>query len=293
MEKIKLFDELLPKIEQRLDMLIPENGDKFSAARQAMRYSLLCGGKRIRPVLLLEFYRLCGGKSDCALNFAAAIEMIHTYSLIHDDLPCMDDDDMRRGKLSCHRAFGEDTALLAGDALLTLAFSAAARSENLPPERVLRAISVLADNAGIDGMVGGQVMDLKLEETVAKADELKEMYLKKTSCLLKAAAVCGCVLAGADEEYINCAGEYADSLGLAFQIIDDILDCTADEKTLGKPIGSDAKNGKTTYVTLYGIDGAQKKAAELSENAERLLERFKGDSTALKELTKYLLDRRY
>lgn len=293
MEIDNLFDNLLPKIEQRLDGLIPEKGDNFSAARRAMRYSLLNGGKRIRPVLLLEFYKLCGGEGDGPLNFAAALEMIHTYSLIHDDLPCMDNDDMRRGKPSCHRAFGEDTALLAGDALLTLAFSAAAKTENIPPERVLRAISVLSDNAGIDGMVGGQVMDLEFEKTGATAEELKEMYLKKTSCLLKAAAVCGCVLAGADDEYIKYASEYADSLGLAFQIIDDILDCTADEVTLGKPIGSDEKNGKTTYVTLYGIDGARKKAAELSENAESLLDNFKGDSTPLKELTKYLLNRSY
>ena len=293
MEINNLFDNLLPKIEQRLDGLIPEKGDNFSAARRAMRYSLLNGGKRIRPVLLLEFYKLCGGEGDGALNFAAALEMIHTYSLIHDDLPCMDNDDMRRGKPSCHKAFGEDTALLAGDALLTLAFSAAAKTENIPPRRVLRAISVLADNAGIDGMVGGQVMDLKLEETGATADQLKEMYLKKTSCLLKAAAVCGCVVAGADDVYIKYASEYADSLGLAFQIIDDILDCTADEATLGKPIGSDEKNGKTTFVTIYGIEGARGKAKELSENAETLLDNFKGDSTALKELTKYLLNRSY
>lgn len=293
MEKINLFDNLLPKIEQKLDELIPEKGDSFSEARRAMRYSLMGGGKRIRPVLLLEFYKLCGGKGDSALNFAAAIEMIHTYSLIHDDLPCMDNDDMRRGKPSCHKAFGEDTALLAGDALLTLAFWAAAKTKDLPPERVLRAVSVLADNAGIDGMVGGQVMDLQLEKTGAEPEELKEMYLKKTSCLLKAAAVCGCVLAGANEEYIKYAEEYADSLGLAFQIIDDILDCTADEKILGKPIGSDEKNGKTTYVTLYGIDGARQKAKELSEKAESLLNNFEGDSTALKELTKYLLNRRY
>ena len=261
--------------------------------KSAMRYSLEAGGKRLRPAMTLYVCEMLDGDIRRALPFACALEMIHTYSLIHDDLPCMDNDDMRRGKPSCHRAFGEDTALLAGDALLTLAFSAAAKTEGLPSERVLRAISVLADNAGIDGMVGGQVLDLQFEKTGADSDELKEMYLKKTSCLLKAAAVCGCVLAGADEEYIKYAEEYADSLGLAFQITDDILDCTADEKTLGKPIGSDEKNGKITYVTLYGIDGARKKAAELSEKAEKLLDNFKGDSTALKELTKYLLNRRY
>lgn len=293
MEINNLFNELIPKIEQRLDALILEKEDGIHEARKAIRYSLLNGGKRIRPILLLEFYKLCGGEGDGALNFAAAIEMIHTYSLIHDDLPCMDNDDMRRGKPSCHKAFGEDTALLAGDALLTLAFSAAAKTEGIPPQRVLRAISVLADNAGIEGMVGGQVMDLEFEKTGADVDGLKEMYLKKTSCLLKATAVCGCVLAGADEECIKYAAEYADSLGLAFQIIDDILDCTADEKTLGKPIGSDEKNGKTTFVTLYGIDGARKRAKELSKNAESLLDNFEGDSTSLKELTKYLLNRSY
>ena len=293
MEINNLFHELLPKIEQKLDELIPAKEDGINEARKAMRYSLLNGGKRIRPILLLEFYKLCGGKGENALNFAAALQMIHTYSLIHDDLPCMDNDDMRRGKLSCHKAFGEDTALLAGDALLTLAFSAAAKTDGIPPERALRAISVLADNAGIDGMVGGQVMDLEFEKKGADADGLKEMYLKKTSCLLKSAAVCGCVLAGADEEYIKYAAEYADSLGLAFQIIDDILDCTADEKTLGKPIGSDEKNGKTTFVTLYGIDGAGKRAKELSRTAENLLDNFEGDSTSLKELTRYLLNRSY
>ena len=293
MEINNLFHELLPKIEQKLDELIPAKEDGINEARKAMRYSLLNGGKRIRPILLLEFYKLCGGKGENALNFAAALEMIHTYSLIHDDLPCMDNDDMRRGKLSCHKAFGEDTALLAGDALLTLAFSAAAKTDGIPPERALRAISVLADNAGIDGMVGGQVMDLEFEKKGADADGLKEMYLKKTSCLLKSAAVCGCVLAGADEEYIKYAAEYADSLGLAFQIIDDILDCTADEKTLGKPIGSDEKNGKTTFVTLYGIDGAGKRAKELSRTAENLLDNFEGDSTSLRELTRYLLNRSY
>lgn len=292
MEINNFFDNLLPKIEEKLDELIPEKGDGIREARKAMRYSLLNGGKRIRPVLLLEFYKLCGGEGENAMNFAAALEMIHTYSLIHDDLPCMDNDDMRRGKPSCHKAFGEDTALLAGDALLTLAFSVAAKTENIPPERVLRAISVLADNAGIDGMVGGQVLDLSFEKTGTDANGLKEMYLKKTSCLLKA-AVCGCVLAGADEEHIKYAEEYADSLGLAFQIIDDILDCTADEKTLGKPIGSDEKNGKTTFVTLYGKDGARKMAKELTENAECILDNFEGDSTSLKELTKYLLNRRY
>lgn len=290
---MKPFERYIPVIENKLNELLPESGERYSSAVNAMRYSLLSGGKRIRPILLLEFYSLFGGRAEGALNFAAAIEMIHTYSLIHDDLPCMDNDDMRRGKPSCHKAFGYDTALLAGDALLTHAFFAAANAADIPPERVSRAISVLAQKAGIYGMVGGQVMDLDFEKNGANGEELTAMYIKKTSCLLEAAAMCGAVLAGADEETVKKAEEYAENLGLAFQITDDILDCTADEKTLGKPIGSDKKNGKTTFVTLFGLDGAKQKAALLTKKAEDILNGFSGDTSYLNELTEYLLNRNY
>lgn len=285
----KSYERFLPDIEKKLESSITAD----NSAAQAMKYSLLSGGKRIRPILLLEFYALCGGKGDNALNFAAALEMIHTYSLIHDDLPCMDNDDMRRGRPSCHKAFGEDTALLAGDALLTLAFKTAAETDGIPADRVLKAIAVLAENAGISGMVGGQVEDLAFEKSGATLDELRGMYLKKTSCLLSAGAVCGSILAGADEEELKYAAEYAEKLGLAFQIIDDILDCTSDEKTLGKPIGSDEKNGKTTYVTLLGIDGAKAEAERLSNEALTALCKIKGDNAALRELTADLLDRKF
>lgn len=290
---MKPFERYIPVIENKLNELLPESGERYSSAVNAMRYSLLSGGKRIRPILLLEFYSLFGGRAEGALNFAAAIEMIHTYSLIHDDLPCMDNDDMRRGKPSCHKAFGYDTALLAGDALLTHAFFAAANAADIPPERVSRAISVLAQKAGIYGMVGGQVMDLDFEKNGANGEELTAMYIKKTSCLLEAAAMCGAVLAGADEETVKKTEEYAENLGLAFQITDDILDCTADEKTLGKPIGSDKKNGKTTFVTLLGLDGAKQKAALLTKKAEDILNGFSGDTSYLNELTEYLLNRNY
>lgn len=290
---MKPFDRYIPVIENKLNELLPESGELYSSAVNAMRYSLLSGGKRIRPILLLEFYSLFGGRAEGALNFAAAIEMIHTYSLIHDDLPCMDNDDMRRGRPSCHKAFGYDTALLAGDALLTHAFFAAANAVDIPPERVSRAISVLAQKAGIYGMVGGQVMDLDFEKNGANGEELTAMYIKKTSCLLEAAAMCGAVLAGADEETVKKTEEYAENLGLAFQITDDILDCTADEKTLGKPIGSDKKNGKTTFVTLLGLDGAKQKAALLTKKAEDILNGFSGDTSYLNELTEYLLNRNY
>lgn len=285
----KSYERFLPDIEKKLESSITAD----NSAAQAMKYSLLSGGKRIRPILLLEFYALCGGKGDIALNFAAALEMIHTYSLIHDDLPCMDNDDMRRGRPSCHKAFGEDTALLAGDALLTLAFKTAAETDGIPSDRVLKAIAVLAENAGISGMVGGQVEDLAFEKSGATIGELRRMYLKKTSCLLSAGAVCGSILAGADEEELKYAAEYAEKLGLAFQIIDDILDCTSDEKTLGKPIGSDEKNGKTTYVTLLGIDGAKAEAERLSNEALTALCKIKGDNAALRELTADLLDRKF
>ncbi len=285
----KSYERFLPDIEKKLESSITAD----NSAAQAMKYSLLSGGKRIRPILLLEFYALCGGMGGSALNFAAALEMIHTYSLIHDDLPCMDNDDMRRGRPSCHKAFGEDTALLAGDALLTLAFKTAAETDGIPADRVLKAIAVLAENAGISGMVGGQVEDLAFEKSGATIEQLRGMYLKKTSCLLSAAAVCGSILAGADDEELKYAAEYAEKLGLAFQIIDDILDCTSDEKTLGKPIGSDEKNGKTTYVTLLGIDGAKAEAERLSNEALTALCKIKGDNAALRELTADLLDRKF
>ena len=285
----KSYERFLPDIEKKLESSITAD----NSAAQAMKYSLLSVGKRIRPILLLEFYALCGGNGDSALNFAAALEMIHTYSLIHDDLPCMDNDDMRRGRPSCHKAFGEDTALLAGDALLTLAFKTAAETDGIPADRVLKAIAVLAENAGISGMVGGQVEDLAFEKSGATIEQLRGMYLKKTSCLLSAGAVCGSILAGADEKELKYAAEYAEKLGLAFQIIDDILDCTSDEKTLGKPIGSDEKNGKTTYVTLLGIDGAKAEAERLSSEALTALCKIKGDNAALRELTADLLDRKF
>lgn len=289
----ELFESRLPVIEAVLDNLIPETEEKYNQAVKAMRYSLLSGGKRIRPVLLMEFYKLCGGEDEKALNFAAALEMIHTYSLIHDDLPSMDNDDMRRGKPSCHKAFGEDTALLAGDALLTRAFSVAAKTEGLPAERVIKAISVLADKAGIEGMVGGQVMDLAFEKSGTDLDGLSDMYIKKTSGLLCVAAMCGAILAGADEEHIKYAESYANDVGLAFQIIDDILDCTADEKLLGKPIGSDVKNGKSTFASILGVEGAREYAKKLTNRAIDTLKMFEGDTDALIELTSYLLDRKY
>ena len=281
------------EIEQIIKRYLPEEEGWQKTIMEAMNYSILAGGKRLRPMLMSETYRLFGGKSKVIEPFMAAMEMIHTYSLVHDDLPAMDNDEYRRGKKTTHAVYGEAMGILAGDALLTLAFKTAADTENIPPDRVLKAIAVLAEKAGINGMVGGQVEDLAAEKSGADIERLRGMYLKKTSCLLSAAAVCGSILAGADAEKTALAEEYAEKLGLAFQIIDDILDCTSDEKTLGKPIGSDEKNGKTTYVTLLGTDGARAAAAQLSDEALAALHEIGGDNAALCELTAELLDRKY
>lgn len=280
------------KIENEIDRLFPEVSGDYSSFLEASRYSLTLGGKRIRPILMLEFAKLCGADEKDVLPFAVALEMIHTYSLIHDDLPCMDDDDLRRGKPSCHIKFGEDIALLAGDTLLTESFGVAMKS-NAKPHLVLKALDILRDRAGADGMIGGQVMDLAFEKEKPDASLLEIMYSKKTGALLSAAAEIGCVLADADENTIVLSRKYALKLGLAFQIIDDILDITGDEAVLGKPIGSDNENDKTTFVSIYGLDRAKEIAAVLTNDALNLLLQFDGDIKNLTELTEFLLNRNY
>ena len=288
-----LLNEYKNKIDARLDILMSENGQRYDEVVRAARYSLLSGGKRIRPIILLEFYRLCGGEGDLAYNFACALEMIHTYSLIHDDLPCMDNDDFRRGKPSCHKEFGETTALLAGDALLTEAFGVAAKTVGLKPENVTAAISVLSSSAGIAGMVGGQVMDIAGQQCLSDETGILEMYRLKTGALIKAAAVCGAMLAGADEEEINAATVYGEKLGLAFQLVDDILDYEGDEAVLGKPIGSDEKNDKYTLVGVLGIERCRELAKQYTDEAHTALGCFMGDTANLSDLTNYLLIRNY
>ncbi|MCQ2449887.1 MAG: polyprenyl synthetase family protein [Clostridia bacterium] len=279
------------KTEARVDMLLPENGRLSDSVVHAARHSLLDAGKRIRPLLLVEFYKLCGGEDECAYHFAAALEMIHTYSLIHDDLPCMDDDDMRRGKPSCHKQFGEATAVLAGDGLLTEAFGVAAKTVGLPVERILRAMGVLSSCAGISGMVGGQIIDLESENKQVQIETVTEMYRLKTGALIRAAATIGCILAGADEDLIEAASTYGEKMGLAFQVIDDILDFESTDGVLGKPVGSDEKNHKNTYVSLLGLEESRNIATQLTNEAITILERFSGDTNAIADLTKYLLSR--
>lgn len=261
---------------------------------RAMKYSLSAGGKRIRPVLTLEFCRICGGDTEKALDFAAAIEMVHTYSLIHDDLPCMDDDDMRRGRPSCHIKFGEEYALLAGDALLTLAFETIAKSslakEN--PAAGIKAISLLSCFAGANGMIGGQVIDLKNEGRQCSLETLENLDKLKTGCLIRCAALLGAVAADASESQYAAADKYASNLGHAFQIVDDILDVEGDEVNLGKPIGSDAASGKSTYVSVLGLDKSKKYAKEITNKAIEALDIFSAEGAFLKELAISLIDRK-
>ncbi len=288
-------DEYVALIEKELSKRLykVENGQDY--VRDAMNYSLSNGGKRIRPILVLEFCRLCGGNIDDAMNFACAIEMIHTYSLIHDDLPCMDNDDFRRGKPSCHKAYGEEYALLAGDGLLTLAFETALLEGNgVLPENKIRAVRTLASLAGIGGMVGGQVLDLQAEKTAPDYDKIKTIDSLKTGALIKAAVLLGCFAANVtDEAKLAAAQKYAECIGFAFQIVDDILDVTSDTETLGKPVGSDIKNEKVTYVSLLGIEASKQTVEQLTNEALEALKAFDGEkSEFLKNFAISLADRK-
>lgn len=274
------------KVNHSLLSFLPDAKDGQDEVVKAMEYSLINGGKRIRPVLALEFAKACGGSRDDCLALACALEYVHTYSLIHDDLPCMDDDDMRRGKPSCHKQFGEATALLAGDALLTHAFDIVASSD-LPSEIKASAISLLAQNAGVCGMIGGQVIDLIFEKKNPNINQLLTVYKMKTGALISAACLMGCISAGAGEEQIAAASKFAYSLGIAFQIQDDILDIIGDEQKLGKPIGSDAENNKTTYATLVGIEKAKSDVKTLTDAAIEQLKYF--ENTEFLELLSYRL----
>lgn len=259
---------------------------------EAMNYSLEAGGKRIRPVLTYAFCEACGGSYETAAAPAAAIEMIHTFSLIHDDLPAMDNDDFRRGKPSCHKAYGEAMAILAGDALSVLPFELIADDRALTGEQKIRIISCLAKAVGREGMIGGQVIDMENEERndVSEAD-LRNMYRCKTGQLIAVSCMMGCICAGADDAAVSKAAEYGFRLGLAFQIIDDILDVTSTTEELGKPVGSDEEENKTTFVTLYGVDKAREIADTVTEEALGCLEGF-GNDAFLTELTETLLNRR-
>ena len=262
-------------VEAFLDGTCQQEGAPYARLLEAMRYSLMAGGKRLRPILMLEFCRLCGGDVQAALPAACGVEMLHTYSLIHDDLPCMDDDDLRRGKPSNHKAFGESTAVLAGDALQALAFETVL-SAPLPPARALHCGQILTQAAGYEGICGGQQLDLAWEGRRLAREELMAIHLRKTSALIRAACLMGVAAAGGSPEQEEAAARYADSFGLAFQIRDDMLDVIGDEATFGKPIGSDRAEEKTTFVDLLGLEGCEREVAARTEEAVAALRGFDG-----------------
>ena len=282
------------RFEVALPAYMPATGGLQTVVAEAMAYACEGGGKRIRPVLLLEFCRLCGGDTEAALPAAAAIEMIHSYSLVHDDLPCMDNSLLRRGKPSTHAVYGETMALLAGDGLLNLAFETILSPKNrgsLTADGVLGAASALADAAGIDGMVGGQVIDLQSEGKQIDLATLEALQRGKTAALLIAACVMGARVAGATPEQEQAARIFGEGVGLSFQIIDDILDVTADAAKLGKPVGADAENEKVTYVSLLGLDEAYRLAAQRTAEAVEALSVFGDDAAGLRQLAEALLHR--
>lgn len=284
MDFLKEFAAKGTMAEEYLASVLPEESLRQGEVVRAMRYSLASGGKRIRPVLALAACEALGGRAEDALPFAGAVEMIHTYSLIHDDLPCMDDDDLRRGRPSNHKVFGEATALLAGDALLTYAFESALASP-LDNDKKAEALCVLAHHAGVAGMIGGQVLDMEGETRPLSEEELADMHAMKTGALIRAAVSMGCIASGGDALSLDA---YADYLGRAFQLKDDLLDATATTSVLGKPAGSDEKNDKSTFLRLYGMERTERL---LEEATAKAIDALAGRSEFLKQLAIYLLKR--
>ena len=279
-----VIKEFLPK-EEGLQKIICE----------AMNYSVLGGGKRLRPVMMKATYELFGGNDDVIKPFMAAMEMIHTYSLVHDDLPAMDNDDLRRGRATTHIKYNEGLAILAGDGLLNYAFETAIKAfdYDVNPKLVAKALKVLATKAGIYGMIGGQTVDVEAEagNQIMNEDTLMFIHKNKTAALIESSMMIGAILAGASDEDVLAVEKIAYNIGIAFQIQDDILDVIGSEEVLGKPIGSDAKNEKLTYVSLKGLEEAKKDVAKLSEEAILSIKRYEKDENFLSELATYLIDR--
>ncbi|MGO5231895.1 polyprenyl synthetase family protein [Thermoguttaceae bacterium LCP21S3_D4] len=281
------------QIETIIKKYLPKEEDYQKQVIEAMNYSFLAGGKRLRPMLMLETYRMFGGKSEVIEPFMAAIEMIHTYSLIHDDLPAMDNDEYRRGRKTTHIVYGEAMAILAGDGLLNFAYETALtalQTEQTP--NVAKALLVLSQKAGIYGMVGGQTVDVETDKTQSVTrDQLDFIYKLKTSALIESSMLIGAILAGATKSEQKIIEEAASEIGLAFQIQDDILDVTGNQEVLGKPVGSDAKNEKATYVTYEGLEKAQEDVKRYSKHAVELLESLVVKNEFLIHLVEYLIHR--
>ena len=293
-------DDLIIALKHNSDLIecaISEHYAKYDdydteSVRNAEQYSLNAGGKRIRAFLVNEFCRACGGSVSASIQYALAVEMIHTFSLIHDDLPCMDDDDLRRGKPTSHKVFGEATALLAGDSLSVRAFEVIANNTALDSKTNLNAVRFLAQAVSSEGMIGGQIIDMRGETETLGFDTLLKLHSKKTGALISVSAALGCLAAGVDQSDVRfeAARNYASKIGLAFQIIDDILDATADVAVLGKNTGADADRNKTTFLTFMSIDEAYSYAEKLTSEAKQDIEVIENNSMLCK-LADYLLSR--
>ncbi len=282
------------QIEQILKEYLPEPAGEQRLIMEAMEYSVMAGGKRLRPMLMWESYRLFHGTSKAVYPFMAALEMIHTYSLVHDDLPAMDNDDYRRGRKTTHVVYGEDIGILAGDALLNYAFETAGTAFDLEQEdyrQIGRAMQILAKKAGVYGMLGGQVVDVKNSGQSVSGEIIPYIYELKTGALIESAMMIGAVLAGASQEAVESMERIAENVGMAFQIQDDILDVTGSAETLGKPVHSDEKNEKNTYVTWKGLDASREEVARLSKEAVRELAAFKPEDDFLEQLLLSLIHR--
>lgn len=299
LNKSQFMEELQQKVEHInnvLEKFLPAEDGQQRIIFEAMNYSVRAGGKRLRPMLMEETYHMFGGSSAVIEPFMAAIEMIHTYSLVHDDLPAMDNDEYRRGKKTTHAVYGEAMGILAGDALLNLAYETAAKAFDMEvaDARVARAFTVLAKKAGVYGMVGGQVVDVESEKSddcPVTREKLDFIYRLKTSALIESSMMIGAILAGASPDEISRVEQIAAKLGLAFQIQDDVLDVTSTLEVLGKPVGSDEKNNKATYVTFEGLDKAVSDVERISKEAEEQLDDLEYDDAFLKELFEYLIHR--
>lgn len=288
------YQNRIRSIENILKKYLPCQEGYQKIIMEAMEYSLMAGGKRLRPMLMKESYALFGGEGEIIEPFMAAIEMIHTYSLVHDDLPAMDNDEYRRGRKTTHVVYGEDMGILAGDALLNYAFETACRAFDIAPEesgRIGQALKILAGKAGIYGMIGGQVVDVKESGHILTGEMLDFIYRLKTGALIESSMMIGAVLAGAGAEDTEKMGQIARGIGLAFQIQDDILDVTSTTEVLGKPVHSDEKNEKTTYVTWKGLEGSKQEVARMTEEAVRTLRTIQPDGGFLEELLKSLVYR--
>lgn len=299
LNKSQFMEELQQKVEHInnvLEKFLPAEEGQQRIIFEAMNYSVRAGGKRLRPILMEETYHMFGGSSAVIEPFMAAIEMIHTYSLVHDDLPAMDNDEYRRGKKTTHAVYGEAMGILAGDALLNLAYETAAKAFDMEvaDTRVARAFAVLAKKAGVYGMVGGQVVDVESEKSddcSITREKLDFIYRLKTGALIESSMMIGAILAGASSDEISRVEQIAAKLGLAFQIQDDVLDVTSSLEVLGKPVGSDEKNNKATYVTFEGLDKAVSDVERISKEAEEQLDDLGYDDAFLKELFEYLIHR--